>query len=186
MEDCCLTVRENVDEVGISRCSTNTILTEDLGMRRVAATFVPKLLSPEQQQLHLEVDMLECANRDPEFLKTVITGDESWVYGYDPETKVQLSQWKHPTSPRPPKKARRVRSNVKVILTVSFDYRGVAHHEYTPLGQTTKKRSIIFMLQFSARNWSCETRASGSCITLDLRFPVQSRYSAGLPDSLLS
>jgi hypothetical protein len=43
----------------------------------------------EQQQLHLEVaqDMLECANRDPEFLKTVITGDEL-------ETKVQSSQWK--------------------------------------------------------------------------------------------
>jgi hypothetical protein len=35
--------------------------------------------------------MLECANRDPEFLKTVIAGDESWVYGYDPETKVQSS-----------------------------------------------------------------------------------------------
>jgi hypothetical protein len=41
-------------------------------MQRVAAIFVPKLLSPEQQQLRLEVtqDMLECANRDPEFLKT--------------------------------------------------------------------------------------------------------------------
>jgi hypothetical protein len=42
--------------------------------------------------------MLECTNRDPEFLKTVTTDDELWVYGYDPETKVQLSQWKHPTS----------------------------------------------------------------------------------------
>jgi hypothetical protein len=30
--------------------------------------------------------MLECANRDPEFLKTVIAGDE-------PEIKVQSSQW---------------------------------------------------------------------------------------------
>jgi uncharacterized lipoprotein NlpE involved in copper resistance len=44
----------------------------------MAAKFVPKLLSPEQQHLCLEVvqDMLECANRDPEFLKTVITGDK--------------------------------------------------------------------------------------------------------------
>jgi hypothetical protein len=48
------------------------ILTEDLGMQRVAAKFVPELLSLEQQQLRLEVaqDMLEYANRDPEFLKT--------------------------------------------------------------------------------------------------------------------
>ncbi|XP_033606072.1 uncharacterized protein LOC117282053 [Cryptotermes secundus] len=103
MQDRRLAICEIADEVGISRGSANTILTDDLGMRRVAAKFVPKLLSPEQQQLRLEVvqDMLECVNRDPEFLKTVITSDKSWVYGYDPETKVQASQWKHPTSPRP-------------------------------------------------------------------------------------
>jgi hypothetical protein len=43
---------------------------------------VPGLLSQEQQQLHLEVtrDMLECANGDPEFLKTVIAGDETGAY----------------------------------------------------------------------------------------------------------
>jgi hypothetical protein len=69
-------------------------------MCRVVARSVPKLLSQEQHQLRLEVtrDMLECANEDPEFLKTVITGDETWVYAYDPETKVQLSQWKHSSS----------------------------------------------------------------------------------------
>lgn len=31
---------------------------------------------------------------------TKITCDESWVYRYDPETKLQSSQWKHPTFPR--------------------------------------------------------------------------------------
>jgi hypothetical protein len=49
-----LTVREVGDKIGISIDSTNTILTEVFGMRRVAAKFLPKLLSPEQQQLHLE------------------------------------------------------------------------------------------------------------------------------------
>jgi hypothetical protein len=73
------------------------------------AKSVPKLLSQEQHQLRLEVvrDMLECASEDPEFLKTVIPGDETWVYEYDPEMKVQLSQWKHSSSPRP-KKAQQV------------------------------------------------------------------------------
>jgi hypothetical protein len=90
-------------------------------MCRVVAKFVPKLLLQEQQQLQLEVvrDMLECANGDPEFLKTVITGDETWMYRYDPEMKVQ-SQWK-------PKKPQWVRSKVKVLLTVFFDYRGIVH-----------------------------------------------------------
>jgi hypothetical protein len=44
----------------------------------VVKKYVPKLLSQEQQHLCLEVawDMLECANWDTEFLKTVIIGDE--------------------------------------------------------------------------------------------------------------
>jgi hypothetical protein len=118
-------------------------------MCRVVAKFVPKLLSQEQQQLHLEVaqDMLECANRDPEFLKTVITGDETWVYGYDPETKVQSSQWKHSSSPRP-KKAQQVRSKVKVVLTVFFDYRGLVHLSYAPQGQTINKEYYLEVIRY--------------------------------------
>jgi hypothetical protein len=48
-------------------------------MCRVVAKFVPKLLLQEQQQLRPEVarDMPECANEDSEFLKTMITGDET-------------------------------------------------------------------------------------------------------------
>ena len=30
--------------------------------------------------------------KDVQFLKNIVTGDESWVYGYDPETKQQSSQ----------------------------------------------------------------------------------------------
>jgi predicted transcriptional regulator len=72
LEDCRLTVREIADEVGISTGSAHSILTEDLHMCRVVAKFVPKLLAQEQRQLCLEAmqDMLECANGDPEFLKT--------------------------------------------------------------------------------------------------------------------
>jgi hypothetical protein len=31
------------------------------------------------------------------FLKNIITGDETWVYSYDPETKQPFSQGKFPT-----------------------------------------------------------------------------------------
>ncbi|XP_068229679.1 protein GVQW3-like [Palaemon carinicauda] len=103
------TVRETAQEVGLSKDSAHAILRDDLNMHRVAAKFVPRLLSPEQKDLRCQVvkDLLNTANTDPQFLNTVITGDESWVYGYDPETKRQSSQWKHPESPRP-KKARQV------------------------------------------------------------------------------
>ena len=38
---------------------------------------------------HVEVsqDMQDSANSDPDFMNTIITGDKSWMYGYDPETK---------------------------------------------------------------------------------------------------
>jgi hypothetical protein len=38
---------------------------------------------------HLE--LREKANEDPTFISTIITGDESWIYGYDPETEQPLS-----------------------------------------------------------------------------------------------
>ena len=51
MSDRRLTIREIEEEVGISYGSVQAILTEDLGMRRVAAKFVPKLLSPDQRSV---------------------------------------------------------------------------------------------------------------------------------------
>ena len=85
--------------------------------RNVAAKFVLQLLSQEQKEFHAEVtqDLLETASSDPDFLKKVITRDESWVYGYDPETKAQSSQWKSPVSPWP-KKMQQSWSKVKVML----------------------------------------------------------------------
>ncbi|UYV61159.1 K02A2.6-like [Cordylochernes scorpioides] len=107
-------------------------------MRRVAAKFVPKLLNCDQKQHRMNIanEMLDSVRDDPNLLQRVITGDEAWVYGYDVETKAQSSQWKLPHEPRP-KKARQVRSNVKVLLTVFFDCRGVVHHEFLPQGRTS-------------------------------------------------
>jgi hypothetical protein len=48
--------------------------------------------------------MLDSAHSDPDFLNIVITGDESWVYGNEPETKAQSAQRKHSTFPRPKNK----------------------------------------------------------------------------------
>ena len=74
-------------------------------MRRVASKFLPRLVSVDQKQqlLDLCLDLKENAANDPSFLWNIITGDETWVYVYDPEAKTQCSQWKSPGSPRPKK-----------------------------------------------------------------------------------
>jgi hypothetical protein len=60
---------------------------------------------------------LKQARDDPNFNSKIMTGDEKWVYVYDPETKQQLLQWNSPNSPQP-KKAHQVRSNVKSMLII--------------------------------------------------------------------
>ena len=85
-------------------------------------------------------------NNDPDLLKKVITGDESWVYGYDIETKAQLSQWKRPEEPRA-KKAYQVRSNVKVLLTVLFDCNGMVHHGFLPQDRTANKEYCLEVIR---------------------------------------
>jgi len=114
-----LNIREVSEEVGICKSSCHTILTEKLKMHRVAAKFVPRVLTEEQKQNHLSVsqELLDRSNTDENFLNNVITGDETWVNGYDVETKAQSSQWVGKSSPRP-RTARQSRSNVKVMLIV--------------------------------------------------------------------
>ncbi|UYV77400.1 CSNK1A1 [Cordylochernes scorpioides] len=139
-----ITVREVAEDLNISIGSCHSIFINDLGMRRVAAKFVPKLLNCDQKQHRMNIanEMLDSVRDDPNLLQRVITGDEAWVYGYDVETNAQSYQWKLPHEPRP-KKARRVRSNVKVLLTIFFDCSGVVHHEFLPQGRTVNKEYYL-------------------------------------------
>lgn len=143
-----LTVREVAQDVGISIGSCHEVLTEKLGMHRVSAKFVPRLLTEDQKENRVNIcqELLERATNDENFMKTIITGDETWVYGYDVETKAQSSQWVGKNSPRP-KKARMSRSNMKVMFIVFFDYCGVIHQEFVPQGQTVNKEFYVEVLR---------------------------------------
>ncbi|UYV73875.1 hypothetical protein LAZ67_11001236 [Cordylochernes scorpioides] len=143
-----ITVREVAEDLNISIGSCHSIFINDLGMRRVAAKFVPKLFNYDQKQHRMNIanEMLDSVRDDPNLLQRIITGDEAWVYGYDVETKAQSSQWKLPHEPRP-KKARQVRSIVKVLLTVFFDCRGVVHHEFLPQGRTVNKEYYLQVMR---------------------------------------
>jgi len=116
------TIKDIVAIVNVSYGTVQTILMCDFNMQHVAAKFVPRLLTPEQKEHHVAIcqELRQRALDDPSFMSRVITGDESWVYGYDPETKQESSQWKIPGSPRP-KEARQSHSATKSMLIVFFD-----------------------------------------------------------------
>jgi hypothetical protein len=96
---------------------------DELNMRRIAAKFVPRLLNNDNRdhRVQLCTELQEAVRQDPNFLSRVKTGDETWVYDYDPETKQQSTQWKTPSYPRP-KKARKVRSNIQVNAGYFFGH----------------------------------------------------------------
>jgi len=90
-------------------------------MHRVSAKFMPRLLTDDHKENRVEISqkLLTSANGNENVLKNIIPGDETWVYGYDVETKMQSSQWMGKGSPRP-KKAQMSRSKIKVMVVVFF------------------------------------------------------------------
>ena len=123
-----LMVQMIAEELSINKGTVWSIITENVEMRKVCTKMVPKMLSEDQKQQIVTVcqDIIERLEDDPDLLKRVITGDESWIFEYDPETKRRSRQWKSPASPRP-KKARMSKSKVKVMLITFFDIKGIVH-----------------------------------------------------------
>lgn len=142
-----LTIALISEKTGLSVGTVHTIVTEDLAMRKVCAKLVPKVLSEEQKLSRVEIsqEILDCVQEDPNFLDNVITGDETWVFQYDPETKRSSSEWHTDESPRP-KKARMSKSKIKTMLIVFFDRRGIVHKEFVPTGTTVNAAFYVQVL----------------------------------------
>ena len=112
------------------------------------------------------LDLLDRLDREPEFFSRVITGDELWILGYDPETKRQSREWHTANSPRP-KKTRMSKSKIKSMLIYLFDSQGIVHKEFVPPGQTVKL-FIGKSLKYSGKEWYvCDQalHALGCCTT---------------------
>ncbi|UYV63937.1 hypothetical protein LAZ67_2006060 [Cordylochernes scorpioides] len=90
------TLLELEQDTGISKTTIGRIVTEDLKLKKTPAKFIPRFLTNEQKLCRLATceDMMEMTRADPEWKDKIITGDETWVYGYDPETKPQSAEWR--------------------------------------------------------------------------------------------
>lgn len=101
-EDRRLSIAKIADMMHISYGSVEDIIHNDLGYRKVAAKWIPRVLHEEQMSHRVVMcqQWITRLRREPNFLDKVVTCDESWFHHYDPETKQQSA---HPTSPRPKK-----------------------------------------------------------------------------------
>ncbi|UYV65864.1 hypothetical protein LAZ67_3005758 [Cordylochernes scorpioides] len=118
------------------------------GSEKTNAVLVPKDLTFDQKNARKETASLnlEATTDDPELLKRVITGDETWIYGFDSETTQQPSEWRFKNEPRP-KKARKAPCKVKVMLTVFFDCQSIVHNEFQQQGSTITADSYLGVLR---------------------------------------
>ncbi|UYV79733.1 hypothetical protein LAZ67_18000513 [Cordylochernes scorpioides] len=89
-----ISIKDLSSETELSVGLCHQIVTKDLDMIRTSSKFVPRILTEEQKEVRMDVckNMVEMTRTDPEWMQKIITGDETWVYQYDPETKRQSSQ----------------------------------------------------------------------------------------------
>jgi histone-lysine N-methyltransferase SETMAR len=95
-------IEEIVSQLGISEGSAYSLARDNLGLHKISARWVPRHLTEEHKRNRLGIcfRLLEPHSREgDDFWNRIITGEETWIHHYEPETKRQSIQWKHTSSP---------------------------------------------------------------------------------------
>lgn len=132
----------------VSKTVVHEIVKEDLGYNKICARWVPRMLTDQHKKNRMSsaLTFLSLYNEfGDELLDRIVTGDETWVYYYTPESKQQSLQWKHVDSPRVTK-FKTNNSNLKVMATVFWDRQGVLLVEYLPQRETVNKEYYFDVL----------------------------------------
>ena len=125
-----LTLRLSEVKLGVNKDTAHTIFRDDLGKQKICTRFVPHKLTDEQKAKWMGTsgDFISMCDQDPFLLENIVTGDETWCYQFDPESKRQSMAWCSPTSPRPKKV---VCKNPRPKHF--FDNKGIIHMDFFPL-----------------------------------------------------
>lgn len=135
-EDARYTVEEIGRICGINSSGVFYILKEVLKLRKVCARWIPHLLTDVQKQERVRIASLLLArykNADQRRLNEVVTGDETWVYFYEPAGKENNKVWVGQNDDRP-QIARRNRTSKRIMYALFFDSQGIVARVPVPEG----------------------------------------------------
>jgi hypothetical protein len=120
----------------ISHSSVDVLIFYVLVFGIVYMDGLMQFLTADQKQQRDNVceELRQIASGGAIFLSRDITGDESWIYGYGPETEQQSSQWK-------------IKSKVKSMLIIFFDIRGIIHKDFVLAGQKVNSKRYCDVLR---------------------------------------
>ncbi|CAH1962309.1 unnamed protein product [Acanthoscelides obtectus] len=96
IEDRHVTYREIEASLKISKTSIQKIVHEELGVRKLVSRWIPHLLTEEQKAARVNwcqktLDRFNSGNSKNVY--SIVSGDESWIYCYEPENKRQSAVW---------------------------------------------------------------------------------------------
>ncbi|KAI6651243.1 Mariner transposase [Oopsacas minuta] len=109
-------------ETKLSSGSINVILHKELGLRKLCARWIPHSLSSDQIKCRVDfckIMLKRFVNGTSRAVSEILTGDETWIYHYNPETKRQSKEWVEEGG-LPPTKVRRIRSVGKQMWAIFF------------------------------------------------------------------
>lgn len=120
LEDRHVTYREIEALLGISGTTIQKILHEALGVRKLVCRWIPHLLSDDHKAARVRwcKKTLQRFNRgESNHVYKIISGDESWIYAYDPDSKQQSTIWVFQDEPKPTKVIRSRSTSKKMVAT---------------------------------------------------------------------
>lgn len=138
LDDRRIKVREIAEIMKMSKETVCHILNQDLGMRKLSARWVPRLLTLDHKRARMNISsalLAQFRGNKTEFWRRLITVDETWIHHYTPETKNQSKQWIEKGEPAP-KKPKAVYSAGKVMASVFWDSHGIIFIDYLEKGKT--------------------------------------------------
>ena len=125
-EDRHVTYHEIEATLGISKTAIQSILQEHLAVKKICSRWIPHNLTEAQKEARVNW----CKEMRQKFklgtaksVYNIVTGDETWIYSYDPETKQQSTVWVFPDEPNPTKVVRS-RSTSKKMIACFFGQTG--------------------------------------------------------------
>lgn len=112
---------------GLGNSTIQTIIHDQLNMRKICSRWVPHVLTEANRDARMAFcrDMKQrFADGRSDELNFVITGDETWLYCYDPLTRRQSRAWVA-RGERAPVVPRRAAYTKKVMVAVFFGVDGI-------------------------------------------------------------
>ena len=142
---------QEIEELsGIHSSCVLKILGEQLGLRKICAHWVPHLLTDEQKQsrVRLASHVIEKYDKcDPRCFDRKVTGDETWIYHFQPDSKAKNKVWVSSEGDRPVI-ARHCKTSNHMLYAIFFDSKGPVLQIPVPKGNLSLESSTgkVFLL----------------------------------------